>query len=303
MIQLHLLDLAQKQLPNLQLDNEETIIKVEKVLKAESKLDANVRINDIENLITFLKSSEGRFIPILQNKHIRKILDAKGETINYAPFNQSGVTDETLVQFRETFAPNTLEYLRQCIRIGAWFSLRSVFVNYSFLVNEEITDEIFHVLRLKNESIVTAILNDQYVSFVNNNPYSKDAGYYSTLSTLGAFYFDDDILNINNVVCEKQRTSVEKKKYLGNILYAATYFQASTESLQTTLENNQQIALQWTNPYNSNTSSTNSGWSIAIYIVIAIIVVGAVLVVSPGSAGLTFGVVALLSRLIKAASK
>lgn len=303
MIQLHLLDLAQQQLPNLKLDNEEAIIKVEKILKSESKLDPKIRINDIENLIVFLRGSGGKFIPILQNKHVRKILDAKGETINYAPFNTTGITEETLVQFGETFAPNTLEYLRQCIRIGAWFSLRSVFINYSFLINEAIVSEIFHVLSLKNESVVTAIRNDQYMDFVNKNPYCKDAGYYSMLSTLDAFYFDDDILNINNIVCEKQKTTINKRKYLGNILYAATYFEASTDSLKTTLENNQQIALQWTNPYSEASTSSSSAWSIVIYIVIAVIVIGVIFVVSPGSAGIAGMVILLISRLVHAASK
>lgn len=305
MIQLHLLDIAKKQMPSLDLKEEGVAIKIEKLLKAEAKLDQNIRINDIENLLVFLKNHSVAFLPILENKHIRKILNGKGETINYAPFNQTGISEETLENFQQVFAGNTKAYLEQCIRINAWHSLKSVFVNYSFLLDQEIVSQIFDTLSHKNQSIINAIYNDQYIAFVNANPYSKDAGYYATLSALDPFYFDEDVMSINNAVCAKQKTTLEKKRYLGNILYAATYFNACTDSLQSVLASNQQVALQWTNPYNAGTSSSSSKsvWSVVIYIVIAIIVLFAVFTLSPGAAGVSGMVIILIARLVHAAMK
>jgi len=207
--------------------------------------------------------------------------------------------------FSRFFAANTRAYLDQCIRINAWYSLKSVFVNYSFLLDEEIVSQVFETLSHKNKSIVNAVYNDQYVAFVKANPYSKDAGYYATLSTLDPFYFDDDVMSINNAVCAKQKTTLDKKMYLGNILYAATYFNACTDNLQSVLASNQQVALQWTNPYHAGTSSSSSKsvWSVVIYLVIAVIVLFAVFTLSPGAAGVSGMVIILIARLVNAAMK
>ncbi|PWS27912.1 hypothetical protein DHW03_10100 [Pedobacter yonginense] len=303
MIQLNLLDLAQKQFPNLNFDLDDDIIKIEKILKAEAKLNPQVKINDIENLITFLRNYRGRFIPILKNKNISTIVTGKEATINFARFDPENIPAETLHDFEEAFSSNILEYLRQCIRNNKWNSLRSIFMNYTFLVGDATRDEIYQILKLKNQAIISAIYNNQFVDYVKNNSYCADIQYYSMLSTIDQHFFDDDILAINNIICEKQKTTVHNKVFLGKILYAASYFNAYTESLKETLENNQQIALQWVYPNEtiSNSSSTSSTTMTAI--VISIIVVVIIIAVASGATGAVTPIIlciGLIARLINA---
>lgn len=303
MIQLNLLDLAQKQFPNLNFDLDDDIIKVEKILKAEAKLNPEVKVNDIENLISFLRTYRSKFIPILKNKNINIIVTGKQATINFARFDHENIPAETLQEFEQAFSSNISEYLKQCIRNNKWNSLRSIFINYSFLVGDATRDEVYQNLKLKNQSIISAIYNNQYVGYVQLNPYSADIQYYSMLSTVDQHFFDDDILAINNIICEKQKNTVQNKIFLGKILYAASYFNAYTDSLKETLENNQQIALQWIYPNEPISNSDSTSSTTMTVIIIAIVVVVIIIAIASGATGSITPiilVVGLIARLINA---
>jgi len=303
MIQLNLLDLAQKQFPDLNFDLDDDIIKVEKILKAEAKLNPEVKVNDIENLISFLRTYRGKFIPILKHKNINIIVTGKQTNVNFARFDHENISPETLQEFEHAFSENISEYLKQCIRNNKWNSLRSVFINYAFLVGDGTREEVYQTLKLKNQSLISAIYNNQFVGYVQSNPYSSDIQYYTMLSTVDQHFFDDDILTINNIICEKQKNTVNNKIFLGKILYAASYFNAYTDSLKETLENNQQIALQWVYPNEPISSGSSTSSTTMTVIIIAVVVVIIIIAITSGYSGSITPfilVVGLIARLINA---
>lgn len=307
MIQLNLLELVLKQFPTLNFDLNDDIIKAEKILKAEAKLDSSVKINDVEKLILFLKTYGNRFITILKNKNISIIVAGKPGTVNFAPLNCDQISNETLEEFEQAFSENILAYLKYAIRNNKWNSLKSIFIHYQFLVGNLNRNEIYEILKLKNQSIISALHNDQFVNFVSANAYAGEIQYYSCLSSIDAHFFDDDILSINNIVSEKQKTSVNNKICLGKILYAATFFSAYSNNLRQTLENNRQIALQWIHPQHQIAEDSSDNWSVLktiIYIVAIFAVI--IIAVSMGRASFftpSILLIGLLVRLVKHLNK
>ncbi|MCX2493579.1 hypothetical protein OQX63_08870 [Pedobacter sp. PF22-3] len=306
MIQLNLLELVLKQFPTLNFDSNDDIIKVEKILKAEAKLERSIKINDIEQLILFLKTYGNRFIPILKDKNIGIIVAGKRGTVNSAKLDHNQISDETLEEFEKAFSENILDYLKYCIRNNKWNSLRSIFMNYPFLIGDFTRNQIYEVLKHKNQSIISALYNDQFVNFISANAYAGEIQYYTCLSCIDALYFDDDILSINNIISEKQRTSLNNRIYLGKILYAATFFIAYSDQLKQTLENNRQIALQWIHPqlqFEDNHENDWSAYRILVYIaaalaIIILISVGGTSFIGPSILGISF-LARLASRLNK----
>lgn len=286
MIQLTLLELVKKQIPHLNYDDAKDIVKIEKVLKAEAKLNPAVKINDIENLLSFLKLYKGKFLPILQNKNIAIIVGQNTGRINFARLHREHISDDTLFEFQQAFAPNTRDFVKKSVRDGDWTTLRSIFLNYDFLVEEELREEICESFVTKNHALISAIETNQCIAFAKANAFSVEEGYFYLLSTLAPGYFDEDVLRINNAISERQKTDPGTKHYLGKVLYAATFFDAFDESLKSTLQGNQQIALSWVYP--NLTEASNNGFFSKVITAVVLVVLGFILFVIALEAGVTY---------------
>ncbi|RZK37474.1 MAG: hypothetical protein EOO90_25120 [Pedobacter sp.] len=302
MLQLQLLELAKKQLPNINLESKEDIIKVEKILKSEAKLGSNVNLNAVEYLLTFLKSYGSKFLPILGQKNIEIIIKGNGDFINPIPFKSAGIEDGTLLEFQNVFETNIYSYLNQCIKLNSWNSLKNVFTLYPFLVSEHTKEKIYQTLSLKNEATISAIDNDQYIEFSNANPYSCDVAYYTALSTIEPYYFDEDILTINNLISKKQRNTKERLYFLGRILYAITFFEAYGDDLRDTLRSNQDIAYSWMNPNYGQKAAPMDTTNIIIMVITGVVILGVIIAI-PGTSGAAVGLGIFITRMIVALRK
>jgi hypothetical protein len=297
MLQLQLLELVQKQFPDLDFDKKADLIRVEKVLKAEAKLDSSVKVNDLERMLSFLKKHGGKFIPILKDKNIARILYGKREKLERKPFPALDFDTETLEAFQEEFANNTFNYLTQCIKENDWRNLITVFACYSFLISDVIEDEILQTLRLKNQSITTAVHQHRYIEFVNSNPYAIDKKYYAMLSTINEYYFEDDIMNLNNAVVANQRNSKHNLRFLGKILYAATYFVAFSDNLIETLSGNRDVAARWGYPVTAMFRGKWKLFSILQVLLVIAVILGTVFII-PNNAGAGIGLAIFVVRIV-----
>lgn len=283
MLQLQYIEFAEKQLPSLDFDRKQDIIKLEKILKAESKLNPLFNINDIEALISFIQAYGTQFFPLIKHKNIAIILKGEGGYINPAPFKGPAFEESLLIEFREVFGENILNYLKSCIHKNSWVNIKSVFKIYPFLLNDYIVQEVLEAINLKNQAIISALKSSAYASFVNKHEYASEVAYFILLSDIDEYYFEDEILIINNIIAEKQKEKGADKVALGKILYAATHYKAFSTELASILESNQNIAHDWVYPHREKPFLWTSGNIIAL--VIAILIGIAILVLLPTKIG------------------
>lgn len=273
MLQLHYLEFAEKQLSSLNLDSKKDIIRLEKILKAESKINPDFNINAIEALILFLNTYGTKFIPLLKHKNMATILKAEGDHINPAPIKEGTFDELLLVEFREVFEENILAYLKSCVNKNNWVSIKSVFKIYPFLLTDYISQEIIEAFNLKNQAIIAALKTNGYPLFVAEHAYASDVAYFALLSEVDEYFFDDQILMINNIIADRQRDKMADKVALGKVLYAASYYNAFSSELALTLESNQGIAHDWVYPGGEKPVIWTTSNVIALVIAILIAVV------------------------------
>lgn len=295
MLQLQYIEFAEKQLPSLDFDRKQDIIKLEKILKAESKLNPVFNINDIEALLSFIQTYGTKFFPLIKHKNIAIILKGEGSYINPAPFKGAVFEDSLLVEFREVFGENILNYLKNCIHKNSWTSIKSVFKIYPFLLNDYIIQEILEAFSLKNQAIISALKSSAYVSFVHKQGYASDVAYFVLLSDIDEYYFEDEILTINNIIADKQKDKGADRVALGKILYATTHYNAYSTALASTLESNQNIAHGWVYPYREKPFLWTSGNVISL--VIAILIGIAILVLLPTKIGGITWIAIIIGRM------
>jgi len=303
MIQLQLLDLAKKQFPLLNFNQQTDIIKAEKILKAEAKLNAAVKLNDVENLISFLKVYGEKFLPLLSDKNIGIIIKGQGDYIDVIPFNEETVSEEILEEFQQVFSANILAYLNQCIKKTSWNSLKTVFLHYHFLVSDSAREEIFGTLHAKNQAVISALHQNQYRKFIETNSYATAVAYYSMLGAIDSYDFDGDMMRLNNMIVEMQKSNrFIHLKSLGKILYAVTFFDAYHDNLKETLASNQDVAYSWMYP-NSFSLNGKISWKSIVFIIITIIFCIAIIVIVPGGAGAAVALSIFVVRMILALKK
>ncbi|MBC6110162.1 hypothetical protein ACFOG5_16075 [Pedobacter fastidiosus] len=276
MIQISLLEFALKQLKGLKLDHENDILRIEKILKSEVKLNSKIQLNDVEILVAFLRTYKGKFIAFLKDQNISRILRNRDENLFVGNFDRNSVSDETVIQFSQIFEENIYNYLTQRIRTSDWNSLKIAFARYGFLISDLNIEKITQILRQRNLSIISAVEKNQYISFSKENVYAFNSNYYLLLSIVNAFCFDDDILRINNIISQNQHTSLQNKNVLGKILFAMCYYNPYDADLKRILAHNQKLAYLWMFPPNHKTEALVTGKTLKFSLVLAfgIIILG-----------------------------
>lgn len=257
MIRLELIDTVKKQFPNLDLSTKEGIIKFSKVVKAEIKLFGNFSPQEVEDVIAFLEKYGNTFDPLFNHKNIAIILRGKGENITLSPVRDK-LPEETIQEFRTLFAENTLNYIKQCIKLNEWINLKNLFRAYPFIVDDWVKDETLKSLSLKNIALVTAIKEKEFIAFTAQYPYATDVSYFAMLSAVDNFYFDEDMLRINHALASSPKNTSDFL-VLGNMMYALSFYNAYNEDVKQVLEANKRAAHAMLNITDSSTSR-NSGY-------------------------------------------
>jgi hypothetical protein len=246
MINFSLKEFVEKNIQNFDLQNPQDIIKAEKILKAESKLNGTFNINEIEEFLEFIKNQKHNFDKILNLSVIKSIYnDIYPENLKNKP-DLRNISDNEIEEFREIFTPYLNEFISVSVRNNQWQNLIYFQHFYSNFFSVESLDFFKVLLHDKNDLIIEGITrNDNLSNFKNNYPFAIDKKFYYLQSLVDDFEFDSDILTINNVVAQNQKTSIDNKIVLGEILTAIFHFSASNQVTKNVIRKNQAIAEDW----------------------------------------------------------
>lgn len=274
MIRLELVNIIKNQFPDLDIYSPEGVIEFSKVVKTETKLLGSLgfSLQEIDEVISFLSTHGNALFPLINHKNIAIILRGQGEDITLTPVKEK-VAEEDIQKFRELFSENIHSYIKQCINLNGWNNLKNLFIAYPFIINNSVKNETLKALSLQNQAIVMALQNKDYVTFVEQNVYATDVGYFSILNAIDTFYFDEEISQINRALITYPKTP-EDFTHLGKMMYALSFYNAYNESVKQALLTSKRAAftmLNMTDTSSSSSSATYSGNSgCVVYIVILI---------------------------------
>lgn len=299
MLRLELIDIVRKQFPNLDLNTKDGIIKFSKVVKAEIKLFGNFSPQEVEDVIAFLDKYGNSFNSLISHKNIAIILRGKGENITLSPIREK-IPENTIQQFSRLFSENTLNYIKECIKLNNWINLKNLFRAYPFIVDDRVKDETLQSLSLKNMAIVSAIQEKEFISFTTQYPYATDVSYFAMLSTIDNFYFDEDMLRINYALASTPKNTSDFL-LLGKMMYALSFYNAYNDDVKQVLEANKKAAhalLNITDTSARNSGSSDERFGCIIYAVIVILFLVLVFIVGVEVPRGIVVVIILLMKLI-----
>ncbi|HCR74893.1 MAG TPA: hypothetical protein DIW37_00500 [Chryseobacterium sp.] len=248
MINFSLKEFVDENIQNFDPQNPQDIIKAEKLLKAESKLNNRFTINEIEEFLEYIKNQKQNFDHILNLPVIKSIYNDKyPENLKTKP-DLRNITESEMAEFREVFTPYVKEFISVSMRNNQWQNLIYFQHFYAQFFSVESLDFYKVLLHDKNDLIIEGIIKNSSLSFFKENyPFATDRKFYYLQSLVDHFEFDDDILTINNVVAENQKTSIDNKVVLGEILTAIFHFSSSNSVTKNVIKKNQAIAEDWKN--------------------------------------------------------
>lgn len=249
MSQLQLLDIIKETLPHFDAGNPSDLIKAEKILKIHQKTNPDLQLNDIENFIEFYKDNGNKYVAILQDENLQKILKNEDFKIDSSQNNIFLHPFSLREDFGNDYEENILNYIQLNIKNNNWKNLRIFYKNYFPIISYENKDLLIDSITTKNNLVRGTIpYTDQYHLLLNQYKHSVDPDFYGLQSDIDSAYFNEEILNINNDLAEHQHTTQHNKVFLGKIFVALAGFDAYTEELRGLLIKNSKIGAKWVNP-------------------------------------------------------
>jgi hypothetical protein len=277
---IELLDVIQKNIPDFDTANVQDLIKAEKVLKVENKLNSAIGMTDVENLLSFFRSYGSQFNFLFENDNVKAILKNDFESFTGFPsedFNEEN--DEILYEFAELFSESVSAFIHNGIQQSKWSKLKDFFQFYDPIISLDAFEKAKEMLSNKNRLILNILPTPlKYSFFQKTGKYAFSAQYYKLQSEIDSYYFDQEILEINNTIARHQKTSASNKVTQGKILVAISHFDAYYEDTIKVLSDNKDIGQSWIDARAEYNDSDDSVWPTII--IIGAFIVGGIILAS-----------------------
>jgi hypothetical protein len=221
---------------------EQDIIRIEKKLKADVRLDDSVNLNDVIKIVDSLRRDKTNIATLYHNdfKALRDILKSESEFIFYDKLRIKPL------EFRADFIPflNTdfedelKTYINRCLKEDHYYALHS-FLFYSTVFSAELLQMISLKFEQKLDYLIeTMRLGSEYMEEKIEpamNPF-----FYRCLNRLDRIQFEDDISTLLNSTI----AHVQYQNSYVRILFALGAFKAIGDDLKDALVGNRKIAYE-----------------------------------------------------------
>ncbi|WP_428224998.1 hypothetical protein [Flavobacterium sp.] len=254
MIRFELLDIVKSHIPEFEENIEQNIVRAEKILKAEAKMNATVSINDVEAFVAFFVQYGATFFNYLNDTIVRSILKNQEESFELLVnrdrsqkiYSLKFEDESQLDDFAELFQDEIWKFIFSLYQNQQWQVLNLFIIHCRTLLSYDNEEALKDLLDQKNGIILEMLQNPEcYNDLITNYPYSISQYYFRMLSNLDEYYFIEEVSSMNSLVVEFQKVKGRKKVCLGKILYAITYFASTDEELSKVLRDNRPIAKEW----------------------------------------------------------
>ena len=238
LVQLEKFGITNDQINNI---TESDIIRIEKKLKAETRFNDDISINDVESIVQSLRSNQKELVLFLQDDFaiFRRIISApdRAYVANLKRILPSECDTDSFREFIENSFSNEVDaFFDSCIQTDFYNALYTLF-QFKICLSARLLDRVRSKFRSKIV-YATECVRIEVKSLDTKIDYACNPFFYRVLTQLGAGQFDDEIRDLLNT---SLRNSIESTlRY--RLIYAMGFFGTSDANMSELLKSNQEIA-------------------------------------------------------------
>lgn len=236
------LDLENRSVRDL---TEQEVIRIEKKLKAEVRLNQKLNLNEVETILRIIREHKQELTRLYHPwfKTLRDILmNPQSFTVSARTEPYDLAVDEKLEDFFSAFFNETLvEYASLCIQQDHYNALNALVLYKDILPSgllDDVREKCVRKIEYGTECINLDVQNLETKIACLTNPF-----FYRTLNKLGSGGFENCLIDLLNAGIEHLQKP--KRKLFMHFLYAAGFFVAVRSDLRTVFESNQQLAVRY----------------------------------------------------------
>lgn len=250
MLNFQLTEFIKENIPDFNERNPQDVIRAEKLLKSESKLNGTFNFAEIEDFILKIKNLDFNFDEIFEIEEIRQV--CKGEYIEIELETSEvlieDVDENKLESFANFYESAFLDFFRKGMLQNDWSNLQMFYSKYFLLISENLENELIDTFIEKNEVLAKNFDHFQQLDeYLKVYPFAANPDYFLLQSQLGRFEFTESVMMLNNRIINRQNTSSETNRVImGEMLIALSFFQPFDEENAKVLHHNRIVGEEWT---------------------------------------------------------
>ena len=240
MINLKLLEIIKESLPNFNGENSSDLIKAEKILKAQQKIDSEFSLNDIENFVTFFKENGNKFNILFEDENLLNIFKNEDFKINSSHNSIFPNIMKITSEFRIFCEEPMKRYIQINIQNNHWENLRIFYKNYFPVISPLTKEFLIENLTQKNNLIITNLDRyENYVYFENQYKFVRDEHFFALQSDVDSQKFYPEIAEIvNNLVQNIKVEDYHIKAFIMKTFIVIAKFDSHLMEFRQLLRNN-----------------------------------------------------------------
>jgi len=273
-----LLDLSLDEISEL---NANTIIRLQKQLKAKAMLGDSNNIGEVTKIIEDLKNNSRRACYIFIEKHawLKHLISGNLEKIKLKEISvdESSIEDlETLKYFlNDYFKENLIVFLGNALNKGKYEQIHKT-LQYNYLFTEAINQSVINLFKARLNYACTYLQKGKLkekqfpIAFISNRTFILSLNTYPDA-------FNEEILELNSEVIEtynrfRKNVNNDNFKFCARAMVAFAHLDTSNAFLKDNLESNAEIAREYAHSTRGREKSDSglSGWNIVLIVFIVI---------------------------------
>ncbi len=246
------------------------IIRIEKHINVEKRLNPDIDVNVASRLTEALRTYPEAFYFITQNRILYNFFAGTQYSRDHFHLDEVSIDPSQVQQFIERYLMEDLSlYIEQKISENQFEPLREIMSEFNYFPEElllRITRKAFH----KIDFAMNQYSNPNY-DFARIN-YIKTSAFYQFLSFLSSPEMDEKVKNILNPVVDSYNSN--KNSNASTIMVAMASYKPFDDELEGTLQNNRDVVFG--NSGSKKSSGFSINWKVFAIILVILLRVGSV---------------------------
>lgn len=252
------------------------IIRIEKQINVEKKLNPDVDVNVASNLVEALRNYPKEFQFIANDRILYNFFSKKSYYRDHFPKQNIEVDKENVLSFIGKFLEEDLSLFFDRKLIENKFEDMHDLLRFK----EYFPEDILFKVGKKGEAKLDFALSNLHSANVNYSKilYIKEVSFYLFLSHFSTLELDDKVKSLLNVVVDIYNVD-KRSEFAGTTMISMSNYTAFDDDLAETLEGNKKVVQSNINGRTESSSNSSSGFSwktflIVIFVLLKVALIG-----------------------------